>query len=275
MSIAGGLHLAVERAESVGCRALQIFLKNSNQWRAKPLTEGEIEAFKRAVKSSSVKRVIAHNAYLINLCSPDSAVAQTSYAAMLDELQRATALGIEGVVMHPGSHKGCGEAQGLATISEAVNQLIADTPGSKVRLLFECTAGQGSSIGCRFEHLRELIRRTRRKSRIGLCLDTCHLFAAGYDIRTRKAYEKMMDELDRAVGLKWVKAIHLNDSKKALGSRVDRHEHIGQGLIGLQGFANFVNDPQFEDTPGIIETPKGLDLAEDRVNLGALRSLKR
>jgi len=274
MSIAGGLHRAVERAESVGCESLQVFLKNSNQWRARALTEEEVARFREAWRASGVRRVIAHNAYLINLCSPDAATAHQSFDAMLDELSRATALGIEGVVMHPGAHKGAGEAHGMACIAEAVNELIARTPASKVRLLFECTAGQGSSIGCRFEHLRELIRRTRRKSRVGLCLDTCHLFAAGYNIGSASAVEQTLEELERVVGLRWVRALHLNDSRKPLGSHVDRHAHIGHGHIGLSGFAALVNDPRLADLPGIIETPKGIDLAEDRENLRVLRNLR-
>lgn len=274
MSIAGGVSLAIGRAQSVDCEALQIFLKNNNQWRGKPLDDEEVEAFRLAWKQSAVQRIIAHNAYLINLCSPNAGTARLSFDAMLDELARAEVLGIEGIVMHPGAGKDRDEREAISCVVEAVNELIERTAHSRVRLLFECTAGQGSSIGCRFEHLHELIRRTRRKSRIGVCLDTCHLFAAGYDIRTPSAYEQTMSEFDRIVGLKYLRALHLNDSKKPLGSRVDRHAHIGQGLIGAKGFANFINDPRLAQLPGIIETPKGEDLAEDRMNLQTLRDLK-
>ncbi len=273
MSIAGGVSRAIERGQRVACEAIQIFLKNNNQWNARPIDEAETARFHAQWKQSAIRRIIAHNAYLVNLCSPDCSIAQRSFDAMLDELHRARLLGVEAIVIHPGAAVTRTRDEAIRCVISAVNELLRQTRPSKVKLLFECTAGQGSTLGSSFEELAMLIKGVRQKSRIGLCLDTCHLFAAGHDIGTTEAYSRTMEEFDRIVGLRWVQAIHLNDSKREFGANVDRHAHIGQGKMGLEAFACFINDARFADLPGIIETPKGNDLAEDAMNLGVLRSL--
>ena len=273
MSIGGGVANAFDRGEKAGCDAMQIFLKNNSQWKGKELTEDDRKAFARRRRRTGIRPVVAHNAYLINLCSQDEVIAARSYEAMLDEIRRAAFLGVTGVVIHPGAPKELGPAEGLRRIAAALNGLIDETNDCSVRILLETTAGQGSTLGWRFEHLAELIQNTRNRRRVGVCFDTCHVFAAGYDIRTPKKYAETMREFDKVVGLRKIRAFHLNDSKMDFASRRDRHEHIGKGYIGLKGFAQLVNDERFAKTPGILETPKGADLKEDIENLAALRSL--
>jgi deoxyribonuclease-4 len=256
MSIAGGLHRAFERGAGVGCRAIQIFLKNSNQWKGKALTEEDRISFRQAQAVSGAIPVIAHNSYLINLA----------------EMRRAEFLGIPSIVLHPGAHMGSGEQSGLRRIAQALNLALRRVP-APVMILLETTAGQGSSLGHRFEHLAEILARVKQNERMGVCLDTCHVFAAGYDIRTESAYARTMKEFDRLVGTDRIRAFHVNDCRKDLGSRVDRHAHIGQGFIGLEAFRLLVNDRRFAQIPKILETPKGPDLEEDRMNLATLRSL--
>jgi len=239
------------------------------------LTDQDRLDFARRRRKTGIRPIVAHNAYLVNLCSPNASIARRPFEAMLDEIERATLLGVENLVFHPGAPQELGEAEGLDRVSDAVRRLIDQTPQSKVRLLFETTAGQGSTLGWRFEQLAQLLKRTGRRRRTGVCLDTCHVFAAGYDIRAPKAYRETMSEFDRIVGLKAIRAFHINDSKTALGARHDRHEHIGKGQIGVAGFRNLVNDERFANTPGILETPKGPDLAEDIENLRVLRGLLR
>ena len=273
MSIAGGHEKSVERGLSVGCETIQIFSKSNNQWDAPPITEEQAERFKQAVTRSGVGPVFAHTAYLINVGSPEKAVWSRSRSALKTEVERATALGLPFIVHHPGSHKETGEQEGIQRIAEATRWVIDQTPKSRVKILFEIAAGQGACIGHRFEHLAEILEKTGHPERTGICLDTCHLFAAGYDIRTKAAYEKTMAELDRIVGIKKVQAVHLNDSKKELGCRVDRHEHIGKGQIGLEAFRCLLNDKRFSNVPMVLETPKDEECTEDKMNLRVLRTL--
>jgi deoxyribonuclease-4 len=272
MSIAGGVHRAFERGLKAGCRTIQIFLKNSNQWNAKPLTEEDRELFREAQKQSGIGPVTAHDSYLINLASPDKSLREKSIGAFIEEMKRANFLNVPYLVMHPGSHVGTGIEAGIERISEAIRQAleIVDPP---VSIVLENTAGQGSSLGHCFEHLAAIMEKVPYSERIGVCLDTCHLFAAGYDIRAREGYLKTMKDFDRRIGLSKIRAFHVNDSKKDLGSRVDRHAHIGQGCIGIEAFRCLVNDRRFVRIPKILETPKGPDLEEDIINLATLNSL--
>ena len=274
MSIAGGIHNAFADAERAGCAALQIFLKNSNQWKGKPLTEEDRALYSQARKRSGNIPVVAHTSYLINLASPDLPLYEKSLRAFIEEMERANFLGVPCVVLHPGAHMGAGEAAGIARVAAALNRALDKTPGP-VEILLENTAGQGSCLGHRFEHLAAMIEKIRDQERIGICLDTCHLFAAGYDIRTEKDYKKTIRELNRLIGTGRVRVFHVNDCKKDLGCRVDRHMHIGKGFIGLEAFRCLMNDRRFAKVPKILETPKGKDLKEDRMNLATLRSLVR
>ena len=273
MSISGGLHKAFGHGERAGCEALQIFSKNQQQWRAKPLTEADIAMFKAEHQRCGAWPLAVHDSYLINLATPGDELWEKSIAAFGEELERCAALGIPYLVTHPGAHTGAGEEAGLQREAEALNRLFEAGTGGDTLVLLETTAGQGSCLGYRFEHLATLIELVGQPERIGVCVDTCHLLAAGYDIRTPAACAATFDEFGRVVGIERIKAFHLNDSQKDLGSRVDRHSHIGTGFVGLEGFRAIVNDPRFADIPMILETPKGDDLAEDIENLAKLRSL--
>jgi deoxyribonuclease IV len=272
MSIAGGMHLAFERGVRAGCLTLQLFLKNSTQWKGKALAEADRLLFREAESHSGIRPVLAHSSYLINLASPDPVLRRKSLDAFQDEMERARLLGVPFLVLHPGSHMGAGEKQGIARVADGLDQAL-ERIGPPVMILLENTAGQGTSIGHRFEHLAAILRSMKHADRVGVCIDTCHTFAAGYDIRTRKTYMRTVDEIDRFIGLQRVRAIHVNDCRKELGSHVDRHTHIGQGLLGLEPFRLLVNDERFAGTPKILETPKGEDLKEDMMNLATLRSL--
>jgi deoxyribonuclease IV len=271
MSINGGVEKAVERGQEVGCEAMQIFTKNSNQWKAKPLTAAEIKAFRAGRQVAGIDPVIAHSAYLINLAAPDEALYEKSIQASLDELRRCELLGIPSLVIHPGAHMGTGEEQGLKRIAAAINRIHRETPKPQAAMVLEVTAGQGTALASKFEHFAAILEQVDEPERLGFCLDTCHLLAAGYDFRTRQGYDRMMEAWDDLVGIARIRAIHLNDSKKDLGSRVDRHEHIGQGYIGTRGFAFLLNDPRLAGLPMVLETPKE-DNADVR-NLATLRSL--
>ena len=274
MSIAGGVDQAILRGHSIGCQTIQIFTKNNNQWDGKALSADGTEQFKRLRQEKGIHPVLAHDAYLINLASPNPIVYKKSLKAFGDELIRAEQLGIEFLVMHPGAHLGKGEEWGLRRIAESIGMALEQySPSFKVRVLLEITAGQGSNVGYRFEHLAQILKLVSRPDRMGICLDTCHLFAAGYDIRTEKGYQKVMKQFDDMIGIDQIKAFHLNDSKKGLACRVDRHEHIGKGAIGLEGFRALLNDPRFEKIPMVLETPKGADMKEDVMNLAVLRQL--
>ncbi|MFA5515918.1 MAG: deoxyribonuclease IV [Desulfuromonadales bacterium] len=271
MSIAGGLPLAFRRGEELGCAAMQVFTKNANRWQGKPLAEEEVGAFRLAWKSSPIGPVIAHDSYLINLAAPDEDVWRKSIAAFADEMHRCAALGIPYLVMHPGAHLGTGESVGLARIAAAFRRLFDEGPAG-VTVLLENTAGQGSYLGGRFEHLAQIMEQVPG-GHFGVCFDTCHALAAGYDLSTAEGYAAVMDEFDRRIGIPLLSAFHLNDAKKGLGSRVDRHEHIGRGAIGHAGFRALMRDERFRAVPKILETPKGDDTTWDRMNLATLRQL--
>lgn len=273
MSIAGGLHRAFERGRQIGCRAVQIFTKSARGWKAAPLDEEDVRLFRSELAKGMEAVTAAHASYLINLGAPEGEVARRSLAGLIDELERCEALGVPYLVLHPGAHMGAGEEAGLGRVAEKLDQAHRACAGFRVRILLENAAGQGSCLGHRFEHLAAILARVEDASRLGVCLDTCHAFAAGYDLRTPAGYEAMMDELVRNVGLARLRVVHVNDAKKGLGSRVDRHEHIGKGEIGLTAFGCLVRDQRLREIPKILETPKGPDMKEDVENLAVLRGL--
>lgn len=274
MSVAGGLALALERGKSVDCEVIQIFSKNSNQWKAKPLTVQEIHAFKKMRDETKVFPALVHSSYLINLCTPKDEEWGKSIEAFYIEMERVEALEMPYLILHPGAHVGSGEEAGISRAAEALNLLHERAPGFKMKVLIELTAGQGSCIGSRFEEVAAIFNRLKEPERVGVCFDTCHVFAAGYDLRTREQYEETMSALDRTVGLSRILAFHLNDCKKELGCRVDRHEHIGYGKMGVAPFSYLMNDPRFDGVPMVLETPKGKELKEDVMNLATLRGLQ-
>ncbi len=271
-SVAGGLHRSFERIDKVGGEALQIFTRNQRQWQPAPLGDEECRLFRQAHAEHAQLPVASHASYLLNLASQKPELQDKSVAALIQEFERCQLLGIPYVVLHPGSHGGDGVEAGLARFVAAMDRVLA-TGYEKVMLLIETTAGQGTGLGSTFAELAFIRNRSKYPERVGVCVDTCHIFAAGYDLRTPESYAATIAELDREVGLAEVKFFHLNDSKKELGSRVDRHEHIGQGRIGLDGFRHLVNDPRFVRLPMTLETPKGDDLAEDILNIKTLRDL--
>ena len=273
MSIAGGVGNALLDGKKVNCDAIQIFTKSSRQWAAKPYTKEEIEQFKVNRKDTGISTVIAHDSYLLNLGSPDTALRIRSVAAFIDELERCETLGVSNLVAHPGAHVGTGEAEGIKTIANSLDEVHTACPGYDVKITLEITAGQGSNLGYRFEQIRNIIDATKQSERLRVCFDTEHAFAAGYDIRTKDGYERTFTQFDEAIGIKLLAAFHLNDSKKEFNSRVDRHEHIGKGFIGVEAFRLLLNDKRFWGLPMCLETPKGPDLKEDRENLTLLRSL--
>ncbi|TSA23775.1 deoxyribonuclease IV [bacterium] len=273
MSIAGGVHTAVERGISTGCTTMQMFVKNNNQWRGKELTDEDISTYKKLLQESSIGPVVVHDTYLINLCATDKEILWKSRAALKDEFDRCERLGVEYLNFHPGSHIGAGEKEGIKRIAESLNTIHDQTLGYGVRSVLETTAGQGTAIGYRFEQLREIIDLVDDAERMAICVDTCHVFAAGYDIATERGYEKTFEDFDAVIGLGRLAAFHVNDSKREFGSRVDRHEHIGKGAIGKTGFRLLMNDDRFRTVPKILETPKGPDMKEDVMNMRVLRSM--
>lgn len=274
MSISGGIALAFDRLTEVDGEALQIFTANQRQWRVKMPSPAEIETFKARRQQVPGVPVASHDSYLINLASPNPETADKSLAAFREELHRCAALGIEYLIMHPGSHLGEGIEAGLQRFTANLDRALAEAGiGRQVMVLLETTAGQGTNLGASFEELAAIIAASSHPERLGVCYDTCHTFAAGYDIRTPKAYAQTMAQFDRLLGLERLRFFHLNDAKQGLGSRIDRHAHIGQGEITVAGFRNLVNDPRFADHPMVLETPKSEDLHEDRENLALLRSL--
>ena len=272
VSIAGGVFNAPARGLEADCDAVQIFTKSSNQWKAKPLTDEGAEKFAAAQRETGVPVVCAHDSYLINLASPDDALYEKSRAAFAEEMQRCDFLGIENLVMHPGSHVGSGEEAGLKRIAEAFNLIIDEDPNGKVTICLENTAGQGTNLGYKFEQLAQIIDMAEAKDRFGICLDTCHTFTAGYPIQKATDYKKTIKQFDDIIGLDRLRVIHFNDSKKDFATRVDRHEHIGQGFIGKETFGHFLNDRRMTRIPKILETPKE-SAEEDIANLELLRSL--
>ncbi|TKJ33154.1 deoxyribonuclease IV [bacterium (candidate division B38) B3_B38] len=273
MSIAGGIPLSLGRGQELGCRTIQIFTKNANQWRARDLTPEEVAEFNRQKEETKIWPVVAHDSYLINLGAPDEERLRKSREAFLIEMQRTELLGLPYLITHPGSHLESGEKEGLKKIAESIDWLHRRTEGFKMQILLETTSGQGTNLGYRFEHFSTIMDMVEDASRLGFCFDTCHVFTAGYDLRTRDAYEKTMEEFDRVIGLAKLKAFHINDAKNDLGSRIDRHQHIGKGEIGLDAFRLLLNDPRFTHLPKILETPKGKNMAEDKMNLAVLESL--
>lgn len=275
---------AVERAVASRCEALQIFTKSAGQWRARALPDEEVALFRRRVEETGIHPVVAHNSYLINLAAAGPALRAQSLDALREEFDRAGALGLAGLVMHPGSYTTGTEAHGLQLIAEGIAQLFRDRPRVKTRILLEHTAGQGTNLGHRFEHIASILERLNGSPRVGVCLDTCHLLSAGYDLCSVEGYAETFREFDRLVGLDRVAVFHLNDSKKPCGSRVDRHEHIGKGCLGLEPFRMLLNDPRFGALPMLLETPK-LETPEskrkgdcdpwDARNLRTLRKLIR
>ena len=272
ISISGGVAEALARAVESGCRTMQIFTKNARQWKAKPLSDDEAARFRSAVAESPLTALVAHNTYLINMANPDQAIWEKSAEAMIDELERSDALGVPFLVAHPGAHLGSGEAVGLKRIAEALDAVHAARPEAACRIALESTAGQGTNLGWRFEHFAELLGLVKAPERLAVCLDTCHLFAAGHDLSDGAGYEAAMRAFEEAAGLERLACWHLNDTLKGLGSRVDRHAHIGRGALGLDAFRRLVNDERFFSTPMIIETPKDSPTA-DQENLFTLRSL--
>lgn len=273
MSIAGGVHTAVERAVSVGCTTMQMFVKNNNQWLGKALTAEDIATYKKLLRESSIGPVVVHDTYLINLCATDKIILQKSRQALKDELDRCEALNVEYLNFHPGSHMGAGEKEGIQRIAESLNIIHDLTRGYRVKSVIETTAGQGTAIGYRFEQLREIIDLVEASDRMAVCVDTCHIFAAGYDLVTEAGYEQTFTEFDSIIGLGRLVAFHVNDAKRERGSRIDRHEHIGKGTIGKAGFRHIMNDERFAAVPKILETPKGPEMKEDIKNMKVLRSL--
>lgn len=276
LSIAGGYHKAIDAAVALGMETVQLFTSSPSQWSRKPITAAEIADFQKALKTSKLKFPTAHDSYLINLAAPDEALYRRSIASFADELDRAAALGLTYLVTHPGSHVGSGEEAGLEKVAAALDEVLASRPDCPVTILLETTAGQGSSLGAKFEHLAYLLETVKEPKRLGVCLDTCHVFAAGYALGTNAEYDATFQEFDRVVGLKWLKLFHVNDSVKPLGSRVDRHAGLGLGKIGLGAFRRLVADPRFAKKPMILETPKEADdgTEMDPVNLGILRSFR-
>jgi deoxyribonuclease-4 len=273
MSIGGGVHRAIERACSIECNAMQIFVKNNMQWFARPFASEEIRAFHEHAQRQQLKMVFAHANYLINLAAINPQFHSNSIRALSEELVRADQLGLPFIVLHPGAHLGAGEAAGLEKIISSIDHIFAGIPKVKTRIALETTAGQGSSLGHNFAHLADIIVNVREPERLCVCLDTAHVFAAGHDLTTQAGTRRMFRDFDRLIGLRHLAALHLNDSKTARGSRVDRHEHIGKGRIGLEAFRVIMRDPRFRKIPKVLETPKGKDLREDVENLRVLRGL--
>lgn len=273
-SISKGLHEAVYTAKSYNCNALQLFTKNASTWKERDLTRKEIDLFEKAKDETGINLIASHTSYLINLASPETKKHTMSCKALKKELVRSSRLGIPYIVLHPGSHMGSGEKEGISRITDSINEIFMETGSVNTRLLLETTAGQGSSLGHTFEQLSFILGGVKNKDRIGICLDTCHIFAAGYDIRTKNSYNQTFDTFHSIIGLKNLYLIHFNDSKKSLGSRVDRHEHIGEGLIGIKAFEYFMKDERLSHIVKIIETPKEKEgKVWDKVNLKLLRGL--
>jgi deoxyribonuclease-4 len=272
-STSGGFHAALIRGKAIGAEAVQIFVKNNMRWLGKAPEAAALALYRKEFQGSSFHCVFGHTGYLINLAARSSDNRTKSLQSLVQEIEFAGALGLPFIVMHPGAHLGAGESEGIKQIVAGLDEAFAVTRRSKVRIALENTAGQGSCLGNRFEHLAAIFEGVRKTKRLAICLDTAHLFAAGHDIRGAKGWNQAMRQLDSLVGLDQVVAFHLNDSKTDLGSQVDRHAHIGQGKIGIEGFRAAVNDRRFKKHPACLETPKSEDLHEDILNLKMLRSL--
>lgn len=275
MSVAGGIYKAAEESEAHLCQTVQVFTKNASQWKGKPLSQEDIDNFRRAARKANLKHNLSHNSYLINLASPEDEMFAKSIEAFVDEMQRAEQLELDYLVAHPGSHLKTGEEAGIARIANGLDEIHRRCPDFKVMILLEITAGQGTNLGCKFEHMAGILKLSKHAEKLGICFDTCHAFAAGYPLFPKADYDATWQEFDTLIGIKKLKAFHLNDSKKGLGSRVDRHEHIGKGALGLEPFRLILNDPRFASLPMVLETPKeeGDNHDMDGVNLTVLRNL--
>jgi deoxyribonuclease IV len=273
MSIAGGVDNAVLQGKEVGCDTVQLFTKSSRQWVSKPLGKDEIARFHRAKKETGLNTVVAHDSYLYNFAAPDDVLRKKSVAGLIDEMERCEALGVKYLIAHPGAHVGTGEEAGIQTIAKSIDEMHRACPGYETKLAIEITAGQGSNLGYRFQQVRQIIDASKNSDQLRVCFDTEHAFAAGYDLRTKEGYERTFAEFEETIGLGLLVAFHLNDAKKDLGCRVDRHEHIGKGFIGLEAFRLLMNDRRFWGLPMCLETPKSDDCHEDRENLATLRNL--
>ena len=273
MSISGGVDTAFDRGEQVGCDAMQIFTKSSNQWRAAPLTEETIIRYKLRQAETGIRPVVAHSSYLLNLASPDDALWQKSLDALVMELERCETLGIPYLVLHPGSHVGAGEAAGIERVARALDEAHVRLPGAAAKVALETTSGQGSNLGYTFDQLAAMIAGVKAEDRLVVCFDTCHALSAGYEFRTQEGYERTFADFDRILDLDRLRVFHINDSKFDLGSRKDRHEDIGKGFVGLETYRRLLNDPRFGSIPMLLETPKSEDMHEDIENLAVLRGL--
>lgn len=273
VSIAGGVSQSPARGHQIGCDCIQIFTKSSRQWAAKPYPAQEIAAFKKALTESGIKKVVAHDSYLLNLGAPDEKLRKRSVEGLIDELERCEALGVPYLIAHPGSHVGAGEAAGITTIARSIDEAHKSCAGFETRLALEITAGQGSNLGCSFAQMGRIFEAVKENDRLRLCFDTEHAFAAGYDLRSREGYERAFAELDQHIGLKRLVAFHLNDSLKPLNSRVDRHEHIGQGHLGTEPFKRLLHDQRFFGLPMCLETEPGEDMKDIAKDLVTLRTL--
>lgn len=272
MSIAGGVHQALYRGQQVGCQAVQIFTRASRQWQAEPYTDTEIATFRAAQQATGITTVLAHASYLLNLAASDPALRDKSLRAFIADMERCEALGIAALIAHPGAHVGVGEVAGLANVARAIDSMHAACPGFRVRITLEITAGQGTNLGYRFEHMRQILGLVQDSDRLQFCFDTQHAFAAGYDLRTAEGYEHTFADFDHLIGLSRLAALHLNDAKTGCGSRVDRHAHIGTGHLGVPVFRRLMRDCRFWGLPMCLETPKSKDLHEDMEALYLLRS---
>ena len=275
VSIAGGVALAPARGRALGCGAIQIFVRNQRQWTAPPLQPADARAFRAARRRAGVRHAFAHGSYLVNLACPEPTAWRQAVAAFTEELRRAEALGLEALVVHPGSHLGAGVEAGLDAVARGVREGLAATRGARVKVALENTAGAGNVLGRTFSELAAMLERLDRAARVGVCVDTCHLFAAGYDIRTPAGYALAMAECVELIGVKRVLAFHLNDAKAPLGSGLDRHENIGRGFLGLRPFRLLLNDRRFARVPKVLETPKEPEPVADLRNLAILRRLRR
>jgi deoxyribonuclease-4 len=273
MSIAGGCDQALIKAAALNMTSCQIFTKNASQWAAKPLDPSMIERWNEQRKATGIQHLVAHDSYLINVASPDDANWEKSRLALAVELERCDQLEVPYLVSHPGAHMGTGEEVGIQRVAAAINKIFDEQPDGRSMLLLETTAGQGSTLGRTFEELASIIDQVDNKSRVGVCLDTCHIFVAGYDIRDADSYAKTIGSFDDVIGLDRLKVIHLNDAKKGLDSHIDRHTHIGDGELGISAFENLIGDERLQGRPAVLETPKGDNDEEDARNLATLRGI--
>jgi len=273
MSIAGGVYNALLAGEQYGCDTVQVFVKSSSQWQAKPFKPEELARYHDEQKRTGIEPVIAHASYLVNLGSPDKDLLEKSRRAFLEEMNRCEKLAIPNLIIHPGSHIQAGEKAGIDTVVESLNWLLERTGDHRVKITLETTAGQGTNLGYKFEHLAEMITRSANPNRLAVCFDTCHAFAAGYDISNKKGYSQTWAEFERIIGIDKLAVIHLNDTKRGFGSKIDRHEHIGRGELGKKAFELIMQDKRFKRIPKILETPKGDDGEMDDINLGLLRKM--